>query len=315
MKRMGTASGKDNGMRRGIPLLGKEGNILFPILLSILLLIATTAWSQSRFGVQESETIRRTLEFSSGGGTKELELDNVQGSIRVTGYNGSNMEMVANKTIRAESDERLQAAKKEVRLDIMDKSSTIEIYVDQPGSGRRDRSDSWRSRSHWGDRGYDVAFDFEIRVPRDTKVRLRTVNDGDIRVQNVAGDFDVEDVNGNIEMLEMAGSGRAHTVNGQLKVTFAGNPGRDSYFGSLNGDVEVTFQPNLSAELRFKTFNGGVYTDFPTTALPTPAAAAERRNGRFVYRSNRFSSARVGNGGPEIQFDGFNGNVRILRAK
>jgi len=314
---MSTGSRKQNGKGLGqrIPLLSKEGNNVFPILFAFLLIFVTTGWSQSRFGLRESETIRRTLEFSSDGGTKTLELDNIQGSIRVTGYNGSNVEMVAEKRIRAESDERLQAAKKEVRLDITNKSSTIEIYVDQPGNGRRERSDSWRSRSHWNDRGYDVAFDFEIRVPRDTKVRLRTVNDGDIRVQNVAGDFDVENVNGNVEMHEMSGSGRAHTVNGQMKAGFAGNPARASYFGSLNGDVEVTFQPNLSADLRFKTFNGGVYTDFPTAALPTPAAAAERRNGKFVYKSNGFSSARVGSGGPEIQFDGFNGNVRILRAR
>src|SRR5437899_9116616 len=100
----------------------------------LLLVLAATGWSQSRFGLRESETIGRTLEFSSDGGTKTLELDNIQGSIRVTGYNGSNVEMVAEKRIRAESDERLQAAKKEVRLDITDKSSTIEIYVDQPGS-------------------------------------------------------------------------------------------------------------------------------------------------------------------------------------
>jgi hypothetical protein len=288
---------------------------LFPLLFVSLLLFATTASSQSRYGIRDSETIRRTLEFSADGGTKILEVDNVQGSIRVTGYDGRNVEMVANKTIRAESDERLEAAKKEVRLDITDKSSTIQIYVDQPGNGRRDRSDSWRSRSYRRDRGYEVAFDFEIRLPRATRVSLRTVNGGDIRVQDVAGDFDVENVNGNIDLLEMSGSGRAYTVNGQMKAAFARNPSQASYFGSLNGDVDVTFQPNLSADLRFKSFNGGVYTDFPTAAMPSAAASAERRNGKFVYRSNQFSSARVGNGGPEIRFDGFNGNVRILRAR
>lgn len=79
--------------------------------------------------------------------------------------------------------------------------------------------------------------------------------------------------------------------------------------------IEVAFQKNLSADLRYKTFNGGVYTDFPITSLPAAAGTAERRNGKFVYKSNGYSGARVGNGGPEIQFDGFNGNIRILQAK
>ena len=39
----------------------------------------------------------------------------------------------------------------------------------------------------------------------------------------------------------------------------------------------------------------------------------ERVDGKFVIRSNRFSGFRVGNGGPEIKFDGFNGDVKVVR--
>jgi hypothetical protein len=41
---------------------------------------------------------------------------------------------------------------------------------------------------------------------------------------------------------------------------------------------------------------------------------AERRDGRFVYRSNQFTLVRAGGGGPELTFETFNGNVRVLRA-
>jgi len=34
----------------------------------------------------------------------------------------------------------------------------------------------------------------------------------------------------------------------------------------------------------------------------------------FVYRSNEFTTLRVGRGGPELTFDAFNGDVRVLRA-
>lgn len=284
--------------------------------LVFLALFATTALGQSRFGVEEKETIRRTLEFSSGDGTKTFELTNVFGSIRVVGYDGRNVELTANKTIRAESGAELEEAKNEVRLDISDKSSTVRVSVDYPDAGDRRsyNSWSWNNRFRRRHRDYTVAFDFEIRVPRDTAIRLKTVNDGVIKVEKVAGDFDVNHVNGDIDMLEASGSGRAYTVNGRLNVTFADNPKKDSYFGSVNGEIAVTFRPNLSADLRFKSFNGGVYTDFPATALNIPPTG-ERRNGKFVYKTNGFSGARVGNGGPKIEFDGFNGNVRILRAR
>lgn len=76
----------------------------------------------------------------------------------------------------------------------------------------------------------------------------------------------------------------------------------------------MTFQRNLSADLRYKTFNGGVYTDFQVSALPASVNTPERRNGKLVFR-NQFQGARIGNGGPTLEFDGFNGNVRILQAK
>lgn len=286
------------------------------VLLAIVVMTAgLNTWAQrSRYEVQEKETIRRTLEFSAGNGTRTLEIDNVSGSILVTGYDGRNVEVVANKTISAESQDKVQTAKQEVRLDITDQSDTVRIYVDEPNRCNcPDGERGWRNNRRWRNPGYNVKFDFDVRVPREATVRLRTVNDGSIKVENIAGDFDVDDVNGRVEMLEVSGSGRAYALNGGLKVTFASNPKKDSYFGSLNGGVEVAFQPNLSADLRFKTFNGGVYTDFPITALPTPAARAERRDGKFVYRSNGFQGARVGSGGPELQFDGFNGDVKILR--
>ena len=61
-----------------------------------------------------------------------------------------------------------------------------------------------------------------------------------------------------------------------------------------------------------KTFNGGAYTDFPVTALPRAAPVAERRDGKFVYRADKSTSVRIGNGGPEYKFDTLNGSIRII---
>ena len=292
----------------------KESSLLFAAFIAVNAAgCLGPGFSESRYRVEDEETIRKTLEFSSGAGPKVLEVDNVQGSIKVTGDDGRMVEMVANRTNRAESQSILQTAKQEVKLDIKDKADTIEIYVDEPG---HEHSTTSSSHSRWHDRGYRVKFDFEIRLPRQAAVHLWTVNDGDIDVQNVAGDFNVSNVNGNVSVLRASGSGRAHTVNGQVTVGFTGNPKSESSFKTANGTIDVTFQPDLSADLRFKTFNGGVYTDFPgTLALPRAADTTGKRNGNFFYRSSDFSSVRVGKGGPEMSFDTLNGDVLIRQAK
>jgi hypothetical protein len=278
-------------------------------------LFAARLWGQSslRYPVEEKETVQRTLEF--GPGEHVLELDNVSGFIHVVSTNGSNVEMVANKTIRAESRDRVADAQRDVTMNVSDKTATVRIYVDGPFRCQcADGRDGWRSSgSRWNDPGYRVNIDFDIRVPANTKLRLRTVNSGDIKVENTRGDFEVENVNGPVTLTDMRVSGSAETVNGAVHVSFLENPKTASSFKSTNGVIEVQFQPDLSADLRMKTFNGGLYTDFDVKALPEPAAVAERVNGRFVYRGNSFTGVRVGNGGPEIKFDGFNGDVLILR--
>lgn len=263
-----------------------------------------------QFAVEEHETIRRTLVFSAGRGPKTLEVDGVLGAIHVTGYDGSDVEMTVLKTIRANFQDQAQLAKDSVKLEISDKADTVSIYVDQPGHERSTRS---LGNFNWSDPGYEVEFDFELRVPRATELHLRNVTD-DIRVEDITGDFDVSAVAGSIEMTKVSGSGRAHTINGPVNVTFATNPTKNSYFGSLNGVVDVTFQRNLSADLKFKTFNAGVYTDFPVSALPTAVNTPQTRNGMFVYK-NEYQGARVGQGGPMLEFDGFNRDIRIRQAK
>ena len=257
------------------------------------------------FAQEEKETIRKTYPAAA-----RIEVDNVWGSVHVTGYNGAEIQMVAEKIIAADSQERLDAAKREVKLDVSQSGDALVFFVDGPF---RCHCEDGRSSVHEsGRRGYRVVYNFELKVPAATVLKLATVNGGEISVDNTTGDFDVNNVNGSIHMTEVAGSGRVHTVNGKISATFAKNPAGSCSFRTINGTIEASFRPNLSADLRLKTFNGHAYTDFPLTVLPNLAPTAERRNGRFIYRSNDFYGARVGNGGPEFKFDTLNGSIRII---
>jgi hypothetical protein len=255
--------------------------------------------------VEQHETIEKVFPFS-GTAARKVIVDNVEGSIQVTGRPGSQIRLVARRRVRADSPEKAAEGLRDVSLDISQDANTVRLYVDGPFRCR-----DGGVRMH-GRQGYQVRYDFELQVPPDTAVSLKTVNDGEIKVEDVAGDYDVENINGRIQMAEVSGSGRVYALNGRVQVLFHENPRAPSSFGSLNGEVRVSFRPGLAADLRFKTFNGGVYTDFPVSYLPVPAAAGERRDGKFVYKSNEWSSVRVGRGGPELSFDAFNGNIRIL---
>jgi hypothetical protein len=270
---------------------------------TILILMSALALA---YGDQEArETIRQTLP-----GAARLEVDNVQGYIHVSGYNGSEIQIVAEKSIEAESAERLEAAKQEVKLDVSRAGDTLTLFVDGPFRCHCE-DNRWGTRDH-GHRGYRVTYDFEIKVPAATILRLGTVNSGDIHVENTIGDFDISNVNRGIEMTEVSGSGLVHTVNGPIKVLFARNPSSACSFGTVNGSIETSFRGALNADVRVKTFNGQAFTDYDVTALPRIVSAGQRRDGKFVYHSDDFNGMRIGNGGPELKYDTLNGSIRII---
>jgi hypothetical protein len=260
-----------------------------------------------RWTVREQETIQKTLTLS--GPPMRLIVDNVDGYVHVTGTNGSQVRVTAQKVIRAETDSYLQEAKSEVHLEMTEKPGVVTIYYDAPWRCNGESGGCHADHRHF----YEVSYDIDVQVPRNARTVVSTVN-GEIKVNGTSGGFDVSDVNGSISMAAIVGSGDVHTVNGPIAVHFARNPANATSFKSINGQLDVYFQPDFSADLLFKTFNGQIYSDFEVAPRAASAAAdVERNDGKFIYRSSRARAAQVGAGGPELSFDAFNGNIRLHR--
>jgi hypothetical protein len=242
----------------------------------------------------------KTTEHKTFSGVRELVIDNISGFIEVTASNGGAVEMDIEKTLSGSSADRISLAKKEISLETAQEGGLLRLVVDGP----------FRRYSNWHD-VYKFNYDFKVRVPRDVKLELRAVNNSHVSVEGTSGDYSIYNVNGPIEMKDIEGSGIIHTVNGGVKVTYARNPREATSFKSVNGSLDISFRTGLNADVKMKTMNGGLYTDFDVSSMPVAATAAENRNGKFVWSSRRMTGVRIGQGGPELQFETLNGNVMI----
>ena len=247
------------------------------------LLIASTtillAAAAAVADVRDNRTIERRLEIP--GSTAGLVVDNVFGSIRVTTHGSHSIEFVAVERIEADSQRDLERARREVSLNVAQRGHEVVLYVDGPF---RD----CRNHCNW-DPDYLVHYDLDIRVPAETDIDLKTVNEGEIEVTGVRGSFHVSNVNGGVELTAISGSGDASTVNGPLRVVFDENPDADSHFSTVNGELDFVFQPDLAADMRFKTFNGEVWTDFVSEPLPPTASPARDRQGSLGSAHRRLA--------------------------
>jgi len=279
-------------------------NALSLIITTLVTLVPGLAYLLGGAQPNVPETIRRTIPWSAGA-PHVFELSNITGSVHLVAEDRADVSVVATRTVErvgAGPMPTVDFRQEGDRVLVCGDSRLCGCHVDWP---RDDRE------HHDGDRT-KVRVDFEVRLPKNATLDVCAVNGGTLKVEGTEGRYTLRNVNGDLEMVSVRGAGRASTVNGDLEATFTAPPDAAAEFRTVNGRIDVTLPAALSADLRLKTMNGGLYTDFETTPLPS-RPTAERHGGRYVYRSDRYASVRVGSGGPELTFETLNGDVQVRK--
>src|SRR4249920_342708 len=179
------------------------------ILMMAVLPAAASDWDDDhRWKLDEKETIRRTFDAAGGSGGRKLLVDNIHGYVHVTGTSGSQVQVSIEKHIYADSNEAMAEAKRDIKMDMSQQGNFVRLYEDGPF--RTNDGTNYRGDHYYG---YRVVWDFEVQVPFDTELVLKTVNHGDIQVKKTTGDYEIRGLNGGIEMEDVAGSGLVSTLN------------------------------------------------------------------------------------------------------
>ncbi len=273
-----------------------------------------------------TEKITRELTFEKKSATNAVMVANINGDVKVEGYNGDKVLLEVTKTITGKTEARLERGKKEIQLGVIDQADTLIFYVE--GGCNRFGKQSGKIHNHsdqggWGYRwndcngqgnncreDYDYQLDFVLKVPAWVHLILSTVNDGDITVGNMKGAVEADNVNGGIKLSNLVREVNASTINGDVDIDYSRNPDKASRFYTLNGDINANFQKGLGASLSFESFNGSFYTNVDQVeTLPVMVEMKDQGDGiKYKVNGNRF---KIGNGGVALDFETFNGNVYV----
>ena len=281
-----------------------------PLLAAVSTVVVTLAAcaSLAHADVVDTRMLEQNVPVDAGE-TLVVVVHNVFGSVHVTAHDLPSIAMTATETVRGDLRADIDRARAEVELKTEREPGRVAFRVRRIG----DDGDCACRNYQW--EGYRVEYQIELRVPRAAAVDLSTVNDGDVTVDGVQGDFEVRNVNGAVRLLGLRGTGRATTVNGDIEASFARAPAEPTAFKTVNGSLDVAFPDDLSAELEFQTMHGEVYTDFDLEPISqTGGAERTRERGMFVLNSNRESAFRVRSGGHRHSFHTLNGDIYVRKA-
>ena len=185
--------------------------------------------------VESTEPFSRAFPVGKGA---TLMLSNIAGNIQVTAGSGERIEVEALKHAWGPNAEQAKQRLADALIETYATGNRVEVRVEHG-----ERGDA---------RGIDV--EFNVKVPADTTVDLRTVS-GDIRVTNVKGEVRVQGVSGNLALEGTARLAAVKTVSGGITIT---NGGADAQLSlsTVNGDLLV--QTLTARALDVNTVNGDV---------------------------------------------------------
>ena len=253
---------------------------------------------------QEPEHATIPLNDPSRPATVHVSLMN--GGITVTGYNGK--EVIVEARTRHESARESRPDPKAAGMHRLENHGTG-LTVEENDN-----------EYHIGVGSMNRTVDLNIQVPFNTSLKLRCLNDGDIKVEHVSGEIDADDLNGGVKLLNVSGAVVAHSLNEDVIVTLDQvTPGKAMSFSTMNGDVDVTMPADVKARVKLKADNGEIYSDFDVHAEANPATSGvsdtHSHDGRYRVQFDKATYGSINGGGPEMQFTTFNGKIYLRKKK
>jgi DUF4097 and DUF4098 domain-containing protein YvlB len=226
-------------------------------------------------GPRETETFDRTLALAPGG---TVRLKTFSGRVTITATGGSQVVIHA---VRRATAERLR----DIKLEVQQEGNIIDIDANHQLVERRNNN--------------VVETDFDIQVPSQTKIDLRTFS-APVTVTGVRGDLIVDGFSSDIRLTDVGGPMRVKTFSGGVEVEApAWSDGDDLNVNTFSGGVTLRLPANARGDLEFDTFSGKFNSD-----LPVALSTSSRRN---------FRGTLNGGGNAEFRLKTFSGDVSIRR--
>jgi len=146
--------------------------------------------------------------------------------------------------------------------------------------------------------GHDPKEEVIIKAPRQIELLFKGIN-GRVSSTDIDGSLELKGLNGRAELGQLNDSCAIDGINGSIVVGLNKLGDRGAQIHGVNGPIELRLAPGLNADLTAKGMNGSVKSEISEVTV-------EKTDW------SRYS-ARIGNGGPEIEIKGINGNVRLTR--
>ena len=233
-------------------------------------LLTSTAIALVLAAAARAEDAPATIKFSDPSKPGRIEIKLGHGDLRITAADTTEI------AVKTEAKPDKRTVRKD-GLRVISSASSFALSEKDNVVTLDALSDGWKSNSAA----------FNVTVPRSTAVVVKSAWGGDVTCTGVAGNVEVNSLNGAIRLEDVGGGVVASTHNGEIRASIRTlREGAPLSFTSMNGEVSLRLPSEAKASVRLRTQNGSVLTDFDETALVTKSETSpvEARGRNFTAR-------------------------------
>ncbi len=219
----------------------------------------------------------RTYPITAGG---QVEILNTSGAISLVAGDGTQVEVVAEKTARAATDTDAKDLLKQIAIREDVTAGRVRLETRQPTTldGRR------------------VEVRYRVTLPASVSVRVQNTN-GEIVAEGLKGSLRAETTNGGIRGRGLSGRVEATTTNGGVRLQLDAVSPDGVRAETINGGIDLTLPSGAKADVRARCVNGGI----SVSGLALSGGESSRRR----------VEGKLNGGGALVAVETTNGGVRI----
>lgn len=270
------------------------------------LLIATCIAMQPAFAEPVVEKEDWQQQFVVGDHAS-LKIDNIWGDVTIAAGAPGRITMSISSERRADDQQYFDRSKALIPLLIEHTGGNVTVRVGK-------EYNQWTQEQRCD--GCRLNVDFVVNVPVDADIDVRTVNDGDVAVSDVAGLVSAGNINGSIRASGLHQCEKIESINGNVTADFAQDPAQDCRIATLNGDIALLLPDATNVDFDVDLGNGKMRSDVDLSTRSTSATVEKRQHkGRNHYDIEQLAGLRIGRGGHTLTLKSLNGDVMLARSE
>ncbi|MBN2424717.1 MAG: DUF4097 family beta strand repeat protein [Calditrichaceae bacterium] len=257
---------------------------------TLFIAIFVLMYSHSLFSATLEETLKKEIDVT---GQQNFTIENLNGKIKVEGWDKSLVSIEARKQVKASDKETAREILEalEVIIDIDDE--IISVSVNHPNQKSGSGFLAWLFDDH----RWNASVDFTVYIPHKMNMDVSSTN-GKLQILQCEGLLNLETTNGSIDGEHLSGSVNCNTTNGSVKIYMNEvSIDKDMKFSTTNGSIKLYLPKSINANIEANTVNGNVVCDLPVKDVD--------------QQSRKKLRARINAGGPVLVLKTTNGSIHL----